>query len=93
MGCNECKETRDVSYIVFESAMSRAERTIKRLWILAIILIALLFGTNAAWLFYESQFEYVETTTENIDIDSGGGGNAVYNGSGEVTINGESKVN
>ena len=92
MGCNECKETRDVSYIVFESAMSRAERTIKRLWILAIILIALLFGTNAAWIYYEAQFEYAETT-ETIEVDSGGGGNAVYNNSGEVNINGESKVN
>ena len=57
----------NVPYVAFESSMARLERTIKRLWILAIILIALLFGTNAAWIYYESQFEVVEAeiTQEN----------------------------
>ena len=61
------------------------ERTIKRLWILIILLIALLFATNGAWLWYESQFTEeswtYEATTEN-------GGNAVANGDGEVYIYG-----
>lgn len=57
----------NIPYVAFESSMARLERTIKRLWILAIILIALLFGTNAAWIYYESQFEVVEAeiTQEN----------------------------
>ena len=38
-----------------------AQNTIKKLWIVIIILIILLFGTNAAWIIYESQFEVVET--------------------------------
>ena len=41
-----------------------AERTIKRLWVLIILLIILLFGTNAAWVYYESQFETVSVTQE-----------------------------
>jgi hypothetical protein len=40
------------------------ERVVKRMFILIIILIVLLFGTNAGWLWYESQFEDVETTIE-----------------------------
>jgi len=93
MDCNECKGTsdRNISYIVFESATARLERTIKRLWVTIMLLILLLFGSNLAWIYYESQFEVVETTTQTIELDSGDGGNAVYNESGEVTINGESK--
>lgn len=55
---------KDVPYIVHESEMARAERVIKRMFILLIILITLLFGTNAGWLWYESQFEDVSTTVE-----------------------------
>lgn len=49
-----------------------AERTIKRLWVLIIILVLLLFGTNAAWIVYESQFQTIEYTQEvEQDADSG----------------------
>ena len=68
MTCEECKEQRreaaPVSFIAHESAMARAERTIKRLWITILLLIVMLVGTNGAWLWYESQFEYVETSQE-----------------------------
>ena len=57
-----------VSYLAFESVTSRLERTIKRLWILAIILIVALLGTNGAWIYYESQWEVVETSvSQNIE--------------------------
>lgn len=74
---------------IFVAAM---ERTIRRLWILCIILIVLLAGTNAAWIYYESQFEDVTTTTESVETDAKDGGNAtgiigndneVNNGQGE----------
>lgn len=44
-----------------------ATETIKKLWVIIILLIVLLFGTNAAWIVYESQWEVVETevTQEN----------------------------
>jgi len=63
-----------VPYIVHESDMARQERTIKRLWILCIIIIVLLVGSNGAWILYESQF-MDETTT--IEADAGDGGNAL----------------
>lgn len=57
---------------VHESVMSRMERTIKRLWILCIILIGVLVATNAGWIYYESQFITEETTVEQ-EIDTGDG--------------------
>ena len=65
-----------------------AERTIKRLWILIILLIVLLFGSNVAWILYESSFvDQVITQT----ADSGEGGTATINDG--VHINGESNAN
>ena len=59
---------KDVPYIVHESIMARMERTIRRLWILCIILILLLAGTNAGWIWYENQFiDEVTITQENDD--------------------------
>lgn len=65
--------------------MAIAERTIKRLWVLIIMLVLLLFGTNAAWIYYESQWEVVETTEVTQENDSGynnyiGNDGDIYNG-------------
>lgn len=71
--CSNCKNENvnpeAVSYIVHESAMARAERAAKRLWVVIILLIMMLVGTNAAWIWYESQFETIttEVTQENAD--------------------------
>lgn len=73
---------------VYESAMARLERTIKRLWILCIILIALCAVSNYAWLKYEMSFEDVEITQ---DVDSGSYGDAIINDG--VHYNGESETN
>ena len=67
-------DDRNVPYIVHESMMARMERTIKRLWILAIILLVLLFGTNIGWLYYESQFEEV-VVTQSVEQESDRNGN------------------
>lgn len=57
-----------ISYAAHEGMMARMERTIRRLWILCIILIILLAGTNAAWFYYESQFvDEVTITQDNKD--------------------------
>ena len=62
--CETCKgkeknAPENVPYLVHESEMARAERIIKRLWITTLILIFLLVGTNAAWMYFESQWETV----------------------------------
>lgn len=69
--CGNCngkdKNTpENVPYLVHESEMARAERTIKRLWITTLILIFMLVGTNAAWLWWNNQWEtvYQEVTQE-----------------------------
>ena len=90
MDCETCKEKRkviaqtpkDVPYIAHESAVARLERVIKRLWVLALVLIILLTASNAAWIWYESQFEEVRIEQEN---ESGynnfiGNDGDIYNG-------------
>lgn len=60
-------EDKTVSYIVHEGAMARQERTIKRLWILCIIIFLALIGTNAGWIYYENSFEDIVVTQDNAD--------------------------
>lgn len=79
-----------VPYIIHEGAMARMERTAKRLWILVIILIVLLAASNAAWLAYESQFEDQTTITQDVDTQQSP---AYVNGTGEMTVNGQSSPN
>lgn len=71
-----------IPYFCHEGEMARAERTIKRLWILCIILIILLVATNAMWVYYESQFEDTVTVTQESSTE--GGGNAIVNHGGSV---------
>ena len=89
--CESCKKVQNapesVPYIVHESSMARMERQIKRLWITVLALIVILVATNGAWIWYESQFEEVNTV-ETYEANSDNGGNAIANGSGEVTFNG-----
>ena len=72
-----------VPYIVHESITTRLERTIEKLWILCIILIVLLVGTNIAWICYENQFEDTVITQ-----DSNTGTNNYIGNDGDI-INGE----
>lgn len=60
-------EDKTVSYIVHEGMMARQERTIKRLWILCIIIFLALIGTNAGWIVYENSFEDIVVTQDNAD--------------------------
>ena len=53
---------RDIPYVVLESEMVRQERIHKRDFIEKLVLIILLVVTNLGWLWYESQWEYIETT-------------------------------
>ena len=71
-----------VPYIVHEASMARMERIIKRLWIVVVILIVALVGTNLAWTLYESQFETIVTETYTSESDDGG--IAIVNRDGEV---------
>lgn len=92
--CENCKgkETHapeSVPYIVHESAMARAERTTKRLWITVLVLIVMLVSTNGAWIWYESQFSDIETT---IEAEQDGSGVNIVSG-GDLDYGAESKDN
>ena len=63
MDCETCKEKRKVISQTPKD-VARLERIIKRLWVLVLVLIVLLAASNAAWIYYESQFETTETTIE-----------------------------
>lgn len=77
----------NVPYVVHEAAMARAERAARRMWVVIILLIVMLVGTNGAWLWYESQFEDVVTNT-TVEADAEDGGNAIANADGSVIFNG-----
>ena len=81
-------EQQNIPYFAHEGIMARMERTIKRLWVLCIVLIILLAGSNAAWLLYESQFED-ESTTVTQELNSDGGDAIINDG---VRINGTSET-
>lgn len=59
-----------VPYVVFEGEMTRMERINKRLAIALIICIIGFFATNAAWLWYESQFETYTYTQDGEGINN-----------------------
>lgn len=61
---------KQISYLEFESSQARMERINRRLWVLCLVLIISLLGTNGAWLYYESQFTDTEVSQ---DIDTGQG--------------------
>jgi len=78
-------ETRMVSYYFFEGEMARMERTIKRLWILCIVIFTAFVVSNLAWLRYEMQFEDIEVSQ---DVDTGDGA-AYVAGVGDIYGTGE----
>ena len=66
-------EQVQVPYIVHEGSMARMERTIKRLFILLIVSVAITLVTNLAWLYYWNQYEYV-VETESYSYEQDGQG-------------------
>ena len=81
--CNNCNTTENpnvvVPYVAHESAMARSERHNKRLWIVILVLIVALLGTNLAWIIYEAQSETVEESTVVEQENSNGGNNYIGN--------------
>lgn len=91
VNCESCNgkdshAPESVPYIVHESSMARMERQAKRLWISVLLLIVMLVGTNAAWLYYESQLETVEKW--EITQENDGGYNNYIGNDGDI-VNGK----
>ena len=81
--CNNCgtnSTPASVPFAVYESVMAQIRRLI---WVI-VLLIILLVGTNAGWLWYESTMETViettETTFEDVVQESNDGSNNIVGG-------------
>ena len=87
--CETCNKVQNapenVPYIVHESSMARIERHIKRLWITILTLIFLLVGSNCAWLWWNNQWETVESL--EIAQENEGGNNNYIGNDGDITNN------
>ena len=95
--CNNCgtdKKPSTVPYTVLVDFKETAKANSLKWFIVCLVLIVLLVGSNIGWLVYESQFEDIveETYTEDYDIEANDNGNAIYNDDGSVVI-GEDKGN
>lgn len=94
MSCETCKNKptapESIPYVAYELAMARMERTNKRLWITILTLIFLLVGSNCIWIWYNAQFEVVETTT--IEAEQDGSGVNIVSG-GDLDYGAESADN
>lgn len=78
-----CEDGRVESFVpmtVHESDMARMERSNFRLSVIVVVLVILLFGSNAAWIAYESQFEEVVTTEQTVTQETDGGNNSFVGG-------------
>lgn len=82
-------EDKTISYYIHEEQMNRLEVHNKRLFILALVIFVALILTNGAWIYHESLYEDVVTTQ---DI-SGGEGDVVVNGVGDINYGGENTSN
>ena len=90
--CNNCgteKAPASVPYVVQESAMARAEREKKRLWILLIIYWVAVLLVVGIFTYERLQYDYTSETYEEVIVDSKDGGNANYIGNDGDIINGE----
>lgn len=80
--CNSCGHhtAEPVPFAAHESVKALLDRTIKRLWIVVLILVVLLVASNGLWIWYESQWEDVSVMQE---VDTGTG-DAFVAGVGDV---------
>lgn len=80
------EDNMTVPYIVYESAMARSERHIRRLVIALIVAIVMMVISNLAWLYMWNSYEYVGDSSISVE----GEGNANYIGNDGDITNGES---
>lgn len=86
-----------IPYYVHQDNMNRLDQSHKRverwLTIICLVIFFAFVGTNAWWMWYESQYEDVVTTVTQ-ETSSEGGGDAILNGDGAGAVYyGESKTN
>lgn len=84
--CNNCGTDRkpsSVPYAVLADFKETAKANSLKWFIICLVLIVLLVGSNIGWLVYESQFEDVvttETITQEVEQDADNGENYFVGG-------------
>ena len=82
MACNNCKDNEQIpQHSKEELAFAFLERMVKRLWIALIICIALIFASNACWLYAWMQYDY---SSEETVYQQDGEGTNIIGDSNEV---------
>lgn len=76
---------KDIPFYAYDLEVAKHERTVKRLVIIIIITIILLFASNMAWLWFFNQFDF---ESEEVTLNSQDAGNASYMGGSGVIDNG-----
>lgn len=56
--CDECKQSKNVSWAYVELLNDGHKSSIRKLWVLVIILIVALAASNLAWLYVWQQYDY-----------------------------------
>lgn len=77
MDCTNCNRQVDyppVPFVVHENLRAQMDLHARRLVRVIVLLIVLLVGSNALWLWHEGQYAVERTITE-IEQDTDGGGN------------------
>ena len=80
---NEKENAAMIPYYVHEGEMNRMERLNKRWFISFLVVLAILFVTNAGWIIYENQFETV-TYDQQAHYDTPVDTSILNNGTGSV---------
>lgn len=76
MACNNCKDNDQIpQHSKEELAFAFLERMVKRMWIALIICIALIFASNACWIYAWMQYDY--SSEETIYQQDGEGTNII----------------
>ena len=81
--CNNCgtdKKPSSVPYTVLVDFKETAKANSLKWFIVCLVLIFLLVGSNIGWLVYESQFEDVEETYQEVVQDAENGENHFVGG-------------
>ena len=90
------EDMSDNQFMVYTAAqhereMTRMENANRRWFIAFLIVLIMLFATNAGWIVYESQFEDV-TVTQEAESSDGGTVQVIGTGIGDVNYNGEGET-
>lgn len=82
--CNGCGTDEIATITMSEGAWERHEernkKLINKLIAVILVLVVLLVGSNVAWLVYESQFETVEATYQEVVQEADNGENNFVGG-------------